>query len=138
VGVLLLAALAWIGYSMWRMSSIPAGTDFSTTRLSEKGLFRASYAPRAEPIAINTMHEWVLHLETPDGQPVEGAQVSVDGGMPQHGHGLPTQPRVTGELGQGDYLVEGMRFQMTGWWVVKFAVDHAGQADTATFNLLLE
>jgi hypothetical protein len=58
--------------------------------------------------------------------------------MPQHGHGLPTKPVVTDKLGNGDYLVEGMKFQMTGWWVMDFAVTTKGKSDKIEFNLMLE
>ena len=44
------------------------------------------------------------------------AAITVDGGMPQHGHGFPTRPRVTRDLDDGTYLLEGMKFSMTGWW----------------------
>ena len=43
--------------------------------------------------------------------------------MPQHGHGLPTRPQVTRELADGTYLIEGMKFSMTGWWEIKLAID---------------
>ena len=56
------------------------------------------------------------------------AAITVDGDMPQHGHGLPTRPQVTKHLGNGDYLVEGMKFQMGGWWVVDFTIDAARPA----------
>jgi hypothetical protein len=71
------------------------------------------------------------------GRAVDDAQISVDGGMPQHGHGLPTKPRVTRDLGNGDHLVEGMKFNMGGWWVVKFRLDAAPGADSLVFNLSL-
>ncbi len=58
--------------------------------------------------------------------------------MPQHGHGLPTRPQVTKNLGNGDYLVEGMKFQMGGWWVVDFTIDTAGKHDTVRFNMILK
>jgi hypothetical protein len=58
--------------------------------------------------------------------------------MPQHGHGLPTSPQVTQNLGNGDYLVEGMKFQMPGWWEVRFNILAGGQSDAITFNLTLE
>jgi hypothetical protein len=61
----------------------------------------------------------------------------VDGGMPQHGHGLPTKPLVTRQLGNGDHLVEGMKFNMGGWWVVKFRVNAAQGPDSVVFNLKL-
>lgn len=57
--------------------------------------------------------------------------------MPDHGHGLPTAPRVTRHLGGGRYLVEGMRFNMSGWWRLKFTVT-VPVPDTATFNIVLK
>ena len=69
--------------------------------------------------------------------PVAGAIVSVDGGMPQHHHGLPTQPRVTKDYGDGRYLIEGMKFSMSGWWEIKLKIDGAQGADNVTFNLVL-
>jgi hypothetical protein len=68
---------------------------------------------------------------------VDGCTITVDGGMPQHGHGLPTKPRVTRALGNGDHLVEGMKFNMGGWWVVKFAVAGEAGRDSVVFNLKL-
>jgi hypothetical protein len=136
--VVALLVLVYAGYTMWRMSYVPADLDFSTTQLSENGLYRATIVPDTDPIAINQLHSWVLHVETSDGQSLGDATVSVDGDMPQHGHGMPTQPQVTQNLGNGDYLVEGMRFQMGGWWVVDFVIDANGQQDKVSFNLMLE
>jgi hypothetical protein len=68
---------------------------------------------------------------------VDSASITVDGGMPQHGHGLPTRPIVTKHLGEGEHLVEGMKFNMGGWWVVKFAISSAQGSDIVTFNLEL-
>jgi hypothetical protein len=138
VSALVLVVLAAFGFMFWRMSYIPADLDLATTRLSSQGTYRVSYAARHNPIAINQLHSWTLHVETPEGRPVENAVIAVDGDMPQHGHGLPTQPQVTQALGNGDYLVEGMKFQMGGWWVVDFTIDAAGQPDTVQFNMILE
>ena len=62
-------------------------------------------------------------------------RISVDGGMPEHGHGLPTQPRVKRALGHGVYEIEGVRFNMGGWWEFKLAIAGSRGADTVTFNL---
>jgi hypothetical protein len=111
--------------------------DTSTTQESNKGHYRVSISPEAGPVAINTMQSWVLEVMTPDGEPVQNADVKVDGGMPRHGHGLPTSPQVTEYLGDGKYLVEGMRFNMAGWWALKF--DIAGHpADSVNFNLIIQ
>jgi tetratricopeptide (TPR) repeat protein len=113
------------------------GLDTATLQLSDQGLYRASFRSTLEPVAINRMHSWVLHLETLEGHPVEAASIRVSGGMPEHNHGLPTVPRVTSDLGDGDYLVEGMKFQMNGWWVVTFTIKTTERSDDVTFNLAL-
>jgi hypothetical protein len=41
-------------------------------------------------------------------------------------------------VGKGNYRVEGLRFQMGGWWEVTFNISAAAQNDTVTFNLVLE
>ena len=115
----------------------PKDLDYSRTRTSESGIYRATIVPQGDSIPQGKLHRWTLHLETASGAPVDSARVSVDGGMPQHGHGLPTKPRVTRELGNGDHLVEGMKFNMGGWWVVKFRVESAAGSDSVVFNLAL-
>jgi len=137
-GALVLVLLVAFGVMFWRMSYVPANLDVSTTRASVQGLFTATIRPAVEPIPINTIHRWTLHLETPDGRPVTDAAIAVDGDMPQHGHGLPTRPQVTKHIGNGNYLVEGMKFQMSGWWVVDFTIDGAGQHDTVRFNMIVK
>ena len=123
--------------SMHLFAAPPADLDYSRTRMSERGVYRATIVPQVDTIRVGRMHAWKLRVETSDGQPVDDATITVDGGMPQHGHGLPTKPRVTRSLGGGDHLVEGMKFNMGGWWTVTFAVSAAAGADSVTFNLSL-
>jgi len=115
----------------------PANLDYSRTRTSEAGHYRATIHPQGDSIPQGRLHRWTLHLETVNGAPVDSAKLLVDGGMPQHGHGLPTKPRVTRDLGNGAHLVEGMKFNMGGWWVVKFRVAAAQGPDSLVFNLKL-
>lgn len=102
------------------------------------GLYCVSFTSVIEPVPINRIQNWTVHVETTDGHPVNNAEISVSGGMPQHGHGLPTRPRVTQHLGNGDYVVEGLKFHMTGQWEVRFNISSAGQRDSVTINLLLQ
>ncbi len=115
----------------------PEDLDYSRTRASEGGAYRGTIRPQGDSIPQGRLHSWVLHLETADGTPLESARIVVDGGMPQHRHGLPTRPKVTRALGGGDHLVEGMKFNMGGWWVVKFRVDAPTGQDSVVFNLKL-
>ena len=138
IGGLILISAIVMGLMMMRMSDIPSDLDTSTTRTSDNGLFSVSYTPASGSIPVNQMHQWTLHVETTGGQPVENATITLDGDMPQHGHGLPTSPQVTEYLGNGDYLVEGLKFQMGGWWVMDFVITADGQSDKVQFNMMLE
>ena len=118
-------------------ASPPRDLDYSRTRQSAGGAYRVTIRPQGDTIPQGKLHAWTLHVETAAGAPADSARVRVDGGMPQHGHGLPTKPRVTRALGNGDHLVEGMKFNMGGWWVVTFAIAGSAGADSVTFNLSL-
>ena len=112
-----------------------------TSRVREttlKGLFAASIQPEAPEIRQGELHSWILTLKTADGKAVEDAVVTIGGGMPQHGHGLPTAPEVTSYLGEGRYRVEGVKFTMDGWWELRFDIVSArAGADAVVFNLVL-
>lgn len=135
VPVVALAAAAVYGAKM--MTPPPSDLDYSRTRASEAGAFTATIEPGIDPIAINQMHSWTVEVTMADGSPVAPEAITVDGGMPQHGHGLPTKPEVTENLGDGRFSVEGMKFNMPGWWVVNIHVQTPGGEDRATFNLSL-
>ena len=105
--------------------------------LTRSGYYRVSFISELQPLAINRIHGWTFHVETPGGEPVEGATISVSGGMPLHNHGLPTEPKMTAELGGGDYRVEGMRFHMNGDWELTVTVDVDGRRDTVVIPLTL-
>ena len=117
--------------------SPPKDLDLGLDKKSAAGVYRVALVPPAQAPAVNQMHSWKVLLATPDGAPVHGASFVVDGGMPQHGHGLPTQPRVTRELEDGAYALDGMKFSMTGWWEVKLAIQGPQGADKVTFNTVV-
>jgi hypothetical protein len=116
----------------------PADLDLSLKRPTEQGRYVVALQAPATVPAINQIHSWTINVATSTGAPVRQARIAVDGGMPQHGHGLPTRPRVTRELGDGNYLLEGMKFSMTGWWEIKLAIDAAEGADKITFNTVVQ
>ena len=120
----------------WKRDFVPAESrDYGRTRLTDGGLYRVSIkSPDAEP-PTGKIHEWILHIEDTTGVAVDSATLCVDGGMPEHGHGLPTTPELTGGSSNGDYRIEGMKFSMTGWWVVKFVIQARAGTDSVRFNL---
>ncbi len=127
---------AGVASAAWMMR-VPSDLDLSREKATEAGLYVAVVAPAQESVTVGPMHTWVVTLRDADGAPVDEAQIQVDGGMPQHGHGLPTAPAVTQALGDGRYLIEGMKFNMPGWWGLDLAIEGPAGADTVTFNLVL-
>lgn len=123
--------------AMVRPTEMPDDLDLDTRKLSEQALFAVEVTSKLEPVAINQMHSWVIRIRDMSGTPIEGAEVVVTGGMPMHGHDLPTEPRVTEYLGDGQYLLEGVRFNMGGWWELKLAIASGHGHDNVTFNLVL-
>jgi hypothetical protein len=132
-----IAAAMILGTGCHHYSGPVPAPDLSTIKTSEHGLYRAAVRTGATPIPIGRMQSWTLHIETAAGVPVDGASIVVDGGMPQHGHGLPTRPQVTQSLGNGDHKVEGLKFSMGGWWRMIFIVRAGVSVDTVVFNASL-
>ena len=142
--VLIMAALVSItacSHAMMMMhgngAKRPAASEFGLgPRLSENRLYLATLKT---PTQLRTRQMQTVRVAIVDanGRPVDGATLAIDGGMPEHGHGLPTRPRMTRVLGDGAYEVEGVRFNMGGWWEFKVAITSERGADIVTFNLSL-
>ena len=117
--------------------STPAHLDLSLSRPTVDHRYVVTLQPPARPAAINQLHSWRVTLASPAGVPIAHARIRVDGGMPQHGHGLPTRPQVTQASPDGSYLIEGMKFSMTGWWEIYVAVQKVPASDVTTFNFIV-
>ena len=115
----------------------PAVTEFGTgPRASASRQFTATLQPD-QPLRPRRMQTVRVAITDAAGAPVDNAAIQIDGGMPEHGHGLPTRPRVTRALGNGLYEIEGVRFNMGGWWEFKLAINAPSGSDIVTFNLAL-
>jgi len=115
----------------------PAETEFGTgPRASASRQFTATLQPD-QPLRPRRMQTVRVAITDAAGAPVDNATIEIGGGMPQHGHGLPTRPRVTHALGNGLYVIEGVRFNMGGWWELTLAINAPSGSDIVTFNLAL-
>ncbi len=125
------------GAGLRKRAQRPDAQEFGPgPRPSAQGLYVASLQG-ADTLAPRRMYTLQALVVDGSGQPVTDAAITVDGGMPQHGHGLPTRPRVTKNLGDGSYEISGLRFNMGGWWELKLTITTAAGTDTVTFNLSL-
>lgn len=115
----------------------PAPSEFGLgPRTSASGRYVATLEP-LRPLRTRQMQTVRVIVRDAEGLAIDEARISIDGGMPQHGHGLPTRPRMTRSLGEGIYEIEGVRFNMGGWWEFTLAIAGSRGADTVTFNLSL-
>ena len=146
IGLLVLIQIQYLVMSgrlrSWFSKSAPVAALVAVALLSvpqavNAAEFVVTYTTPDGPPELNRMHSWVLHVATEDGKPVEGAQIEVDGGMPAHDHGLATRPRVTAELGDGNYQLDGVRFHMSGYWemVISITTDEVEESVVVSLTL---
>ena len=127
-----------MGHTHTMKAPDPSQIDTSMEKTSMKGQFTVSYKSDVHPLSVNRLLSWNLNVRTADGKSVKNAQIKILGDMPEHGHGFPTEPEVSGTMEDGQYLVEGLKFSMPGWWVVTFHITAGEMMDHVSFNLLLQ
>lgn len=93
-----------------------------------------SESPNTSP---GRMHKWRIQVLNPQGRPAPDAVISVRGGMPEHDHGLPTQPQITDYLGDGYHRLEGVRFHMPGNWQLILSIDTGRTVETAVLEFFI-
>lgn len=113
----------------------PKDLDYATMKMTANNAYNVMYKSIGGQIRINRIHSWELTINDAAGQPVNDAMVTVVGDMPEHGHGLPTQPEITKVGAGGLYRVDGMKFTMPGWWVVTVSIMVDDVHDSVSFNL---
>ena len=82
---------------------------------------RCSFALELSPAAIELNRLFSIACTVRDvetGQLLDDLDLEIDVTMPQHGHGMPTEPR-TEELRPGRFLTRGCKLNMHGSWIVQ-------------------
>jgi hypothetical protein len=79
---------------------------------------------------------WSVEVATADGVPVEGATLELESWMPDDDRPIQPQPRVSADLGAGQYRVAGLRFDRRGWWNVRLRIEGDSGTDSLAFNLV--
>jgi len=105
---------------------------------TENGAYQVKLQPQHPPIQIGKRQPWVAQVTDANGADFAPSALYFDGGMPGHGHGLPSAPEFTRHLGGSDYLLEGLALNMPGNW--RFVVTVGGPAgvDSAVFNFNIQ
>lgn len=121
----------------WRQDhDFAARADQSPRRLSRSGHYRVEVLQRPQP-AVGEFQTWLIRVSTADGKPVRDAHLGVSGGMPEHGHGLPSRPAIEAGSAPGEYRLSGLQFGMPGWWVLDLYISDGRQDDSVTLNVVV-
>jgi len=85
-------------------------------------------------------NDWLVELEaTGSTTPVDGATMTVQEFMPDHGHGAPPPPPlVTPTADPGRYTIENINLWMPGYWEVRIDVDSDSTTDRVIFPFCIE
>ncbi len=89
-------------------------TSQEMTTTNDIGWTSVAYLP--VEISINQFHSWEFEFINADGVSQPCLQLTVNGGMPSHNHGLPTEPAIEPSTNKGRYVLEGVKFHMPGTW----------------------
>ena len=113
----------------------PKDLDLAAMKMSAHKHFQVMYESLSGRLPLNKIHSWKLTVKDDKGNTVNDAKVSVVGDMPEHGHGLPTNPEIIKDAAAGVYRVDGMKFSMPGWWVITFNIKADEMQDSVSFNV---
>lgn len=108
--------------------------NWQLQQISKNGDYQATLTC-ATPPATGPFQECSLQLH--NAKYPENLLIAVDGGMPAHGHGLPTAPQAVATDKTGEYRIEGLKYSMPGEWLLGFLLDDAGQQDKIVFRFTL-
>lgn len=113
------------------------------TRVTQLGRYEVALTLEPDPPPIGELFTVVTTVRTQDGFPVEDGKVKVDGWMPDHNHGMQTDPRndagVCDAAGVcvhkgGIYRAEGFKFHMDGRWSIRVNLEGPRGPDSTSFE----
>ncbi|NOX40495.1 MAG: FixH family protein [Alphaproteobacteria bacterium] len=133
---ILIVATAFVAFNFFPLAL--NAQDNAVSQVSTGEQFVVSFTPENPDSQRNSPHAWIAEIKTADGEPVTNATIMVDGGMAAHGHGMPTRPRMTENLGDGHYKIDGMQFHMAGEWQLNLAITVDDVTDTVTFDQVIQ
>lgn len=117
-GMMLLASLmSFALYANEEIAPLIIHNDELIISSADSGDIRIKISGHRNFMALNKIQHWNVELTTLRNTPIATAKLFVDGGMPAHAHGLPTEPMVK-HVKNNVYQIKGLKFSMAGVWVL--------------------
>ena len=109
-----------------------ASTPWQLSQTSVKGQLQSELQCVTAP-AVGDFQNCTLKLNRTQTLPSDFT-IAMDGGMPAHGHGLPTAPKVVATDKVGEYRIEGLKYSMTGEWLLGFMLQSKSMNDKIVYK----
>ena len=107
-------------------------TPWQLSQTSVKGQLQSELQCVTAP-AVGDFQNCTLKLNSTQTLPSD-LTIAMDGGMPAHGHGLPTAPKVVATDKVGEYRIEGLKYSMTGEWLLGFMLQSKSMNDKIVYK----
>lgn len=112
----------------WKRTQLSDAKHFETTLICRSPPEVGSFQ-RCQLKITNLVIESDTQQPTQISRVVKNAQVSIEGGMPAHHHGLPSSPIVSWSESDNAYLIKGLKFSMPGEWFLRFYINDLNNSD---------
>ena len=109
-----------------------ASTPWQLSQTSVKGQLQSELQCVTAP-AVGDFQNCTLKLNSTQTLPSD-LTIAMDGGMPAHGHGLPTAPKVVATDKVGEYRIEGLKYSMTGECLLGFMLQSKSMNDKIVYK----
>lgn len=113
-----------------------ASLHWQASQASTKNLYQANMDCETMPEA-GPFQDCTISFTDLSGNAINPEQTLIDGGMPLHGHGLPTAPVLTALDKAGTYRIDGLKYNMPGAWLLGFKIKAAQGEDKIIFDFVV-
>lgn len=105
---------------------------------SASGDYKVIFDTEPNPIPLNEMFSMRVRVLDKTHKLILPKEITmtVDAAMPEHRHGMNTNPKVS--PAEGEFKVTGMLFHMPGFWQIHFDIIRDGVTDRATYDVNLD
>ena len=109
-----------------------ASTPWQLSQTSVKGQLQSELQCVTAP-TVGDFQNCSLKLKSTQALPSD-LTIAMEGGMPAHGHGLPTAPKVVATGKVGEYRIDGLKYSMTGEWLLGFMLQSKSLNDKIVYK----
>ena len=101
----------------------------------ESGLFSATLSCDLVRPVLNVFQACDVHVAPTAAETPEIDNIAVDARVPGLGRVMPTAPRARRTKSNGDYRIEGLKFDMAGRWRLALDIGAGARHDRLAFDI---